>query len=127
MTLENYWVYMDIQEQLNYSDEYTIFLIYMLLSLRARYHDPRSYFTYQQLQGYYSKQRFKITPKSINIPKWQSIDRSVRRLAHTIWPPLLEKRGRSSFEPTREFWIYVQERKTKNEGYFWRLKRENRN
>ncbi len=119
--IDDYAIYLDIEEQLTYSDRYTIYLIYMLLRLRARYGDPRKHFTYQQLQGYYSKQRFKITPKDVDIPKWQSIDRSVRRLTHSIDPPLLEKDGRALFIPTPEFWIYVNERRRKNDGYFWRL------
>ncbi|AQQ75465.1 hypothetical protein JdFRA1000001_32c [uncultured archaeal virus] len=128
MTLESLWTYEDIEAQLDHSDRYTIYLFYMLLNLRARYNDGRMSISYQQLSGYYSKQRFKITPKGIDIPKWTSIARSLRRLAYEIYPPVFYSDKRSGvFTPTDAFWIYIQERKRKNEGYFWRLKRENRN
>lgn len=122
-TLSEYFIYDDILQQIRDSHAclYTIYLIYKLLQLRARYQDPRMEFNYQQLQGYYSKRRFDVTPRGVRIPKWESVSRAVRYITYNVHPPLLEKVGKSMFRPTKEFWIFVNEHRAENGGYFWRL------
>lgn len=120
-SLDRYFLYIDIHDILKdrHSDQYTVFLIYKLFMYRKFLGDGTKYFTYDQLRGYYGKHRFRITPDGIPIPKWQSIDRAIRRLANSMYPPLLEKVGRGKFVPTREFWIYVRERIQENSGSYW--------
>ena len=113
------YLYLRLDDVLRKSDEYTIFLIYKLMQYRRFLKDPDKTFTYDQLRGYYGKHRRRITPDGVRIPKWQSIDRAIRRLAHTLNPPLLDKVGRGRFVPTNEFWGYVHERIRRNGGFYW--------
>ena len=124
MSLENYWLYEDIDKELSYGDLYTIYLVHMFFRFREYIGDFRSDFSYQQLQAYYNKYRHKITPKTIDIPKWTTIARRLRKLSYDFNPPLfLSDKKTGFFTPSREFWMYVEARRNEYNGYFWSLKR----